>query len=217
MVISGAKLDNSCFTRSSKHGFKEKNVIKLGKVYARQGKSSSGTGEACELTIACRNPKRITEIGPPAETMELRNDMVLQKKQPADTSVNSLTLPKPLLKLKFKNPYFEQRSSWTPQGEEVNSVKGQRSKRKRPSAEKVSVEDDESYPQLHQENPMGEAMDANWILQKLGKDAIGKRVEVHQSSDNTWLVFGSKHSRLAQIKHSHPPLPPSIFCTHSQI
>ncbi|CBI24915.3 unnamed protein product, partial [Vitis vinifera] len=29
-------------------------------------------------------------------------------------------------------------------------------------------------------------MDANWILKKLGKDAIGKRVEVHQSSDNSW-------------------------------
>jgi hypothetical protein len=29
-------------------------------------------------------------------------------------------------------------------------------------------------------------MEANWILKKLGKDAIGKRVEVHQPSDNSW-------------------------------
>ncbi|KAF7831738.1 Histone-lysine N-methyltransferase 2B isoform A [Senna tora] len=29
-------------------------------------------------------------------------------------------------------------------------------------------------------------MDANWILMKLGKEAIGKRVEVHQTSDNSW-------------------------------
>ncbi|XP_008801693.2 uncharacterized protein LOC103715735 isoform X1 [Phoenix dactylifera] len=186
----GAKLDNLCFTRSSKHGFKEKNVIKLRKVYERQGKNNSGIGEACELTTASRSPlvvgKRNTEEGPAAETLALTNDVVLQKKQPADTPVNSFTHPKPLLKLKFKNPSFEQRSSWAPQGEEVNSVKGQRSKRKRSSAEKVSVEDDENYRQLHRENPMDEAMDANWILQKLGKDAIGKRVEVHQSSDNSW-------------------------------
>ncbi|KAH0639895.1 hypothetical protein KY290_037160 [Solanum tuberosum] len=35
-------------------------------------------------------------------------------------------------------------------------------------------------------NTMDEFLEANWILQKLGKDAKGKRVEVHQSSDNTW-------------------------------
>ncbi|KAG1342212.1 hypothetical protein COCNU_05G004410 [Cocos nucifera] len=186
----GDKLDNSCFTRSPKHGVKEKNVIKLGKVYARQGKSNSGIGEACELTTACRSHlvvgKRSTEVGPAAETLAQRNDVVLQKNQPADTPVKSFTHPKPLLKLKFKKSYIEQQSSWAPQGEEVNSVKGQRSKRKRPSADKVSAEDDENYPQLQQENPMDGAMDANWILQKLGKDAIGKRVEVHQSSDNSW-------------------------------
>ncbi|KAL0379873.1 UNVERIFIED_CONTAM: hypothetical protein Sangu_0051600 [Sesamum angustifolium] len=28
--------------------------------------------------------------------------------------------------------------------------------------------------------------DANWILQKLGKDAAGKRVEIHQPSNNSW-------------------------------
>ncbi|XP_073103400.1 uncharacterized protein [Elaeis guineensis] len=186
----GAKLDNSCFTRIPKHGFKEKNFIKLGKVYARQGNSNSGIGEACELTTACRSHlvvgKRSTEVGPAAETLAQRNDVVLQKKQPADTPVKSFTQPKPLLKLKFKKSYIEQQSSWAPQGEEVNSVKGQRSKRKRPSAEKLSVEDDENHLQLHQENSMDGAMDANWILQKLGKDAIGKRVEVHQSSDNSW-------------------------------
>ncbi|KAG9133854.1 hypothetical protein Leryth_017935 [Lithospermum erythrorhizon] len=33
---------------------------------------------------------------------------------------------------------------------------------------------------------MDEIMDANWILQKLGKVAIGKRVEVHQATDNSW-------------------------------
>ncbi|KAH0636765.1 hypothetical protein KY289_036680 [Solanum tuberosum] len=35
-------------------------------------------------------------------------------------------------------------------------------------------------------NTMDEFLEASWILQKLGKDAKGKRVEVHHSSDNTW-------------------------------
>nr|DAD29717.1 TPA_asm: hypothetical protein HUJ06_031185 [Nelumbo nucifera] len=95
--------------------------------------------------------------------------------------------PKPLLKLKFKNPYLDNRSSWVPQGEEEKSfIKGQRSKRKRPSpsTEKALVREDGK--EFRQENPINEVMDANWILKKLGKDAIGKRVEVHQPSDNSW-------------------------------
>ncbi|KAH0636775.1 hypothetical protein KY285_036487 [Solanum tuberosum] len=32
---------------------------------------------------------------------------------------------------------------------------------------------------------MDEFLDSNWILQKLGKDAKRKRVEVHHSSNNT--------------------------------
>ncbi|GFZ00429.1 PHD finger family protein [Actinidia rufa] len=80
------------------------------------------------------------------------------------TPSDSHSLPrnsKPLLKLKFKNPCHENQSSWAPLGEdEKSSVKGQ--------------------------STMNEIMDANWILQKLGKDAIGKRVEVHQPSDNSW-------------------------------
>ncbi|KAG5587093.1 hypothetical protein H5410_047527 [Solanum commersonii] len=35
-------------------------------------------------------------------------------------------------------------------------------------------------------NTIDEFLEANWILQKLGKNAKGKRVEVHHSSDNTW-------------------------------
>ncbi|KAK1305483.1 hypothetical protein QJS10_CPA10g00205 [Acorus calamus] len=92
--------------------------------------------------------------------------------------------PKPLLKLKFKSPYFENQSSWVSWGEEErSSIKGQRSKRKRPSP---SVRENKTDAHSHHKNPKNEVMEANWILQKLGKDAIGKRVEVHQSSDNTW-------------------------------
>ncbi|XP_057511206.1 uncharacterized protein LOC130793510 isoform X2 [Actinidia eriantha] len=108
------------------------------------------------------------------------------------TRSDSHSLPrnsKPLLKLKFKNPCHENQSSWAPLGEdEKSSVKGQRSKRKRPSPlmDKTSTREDEDASQWDEDGTMNEIMDANWILQKLGKDAIGKRVEVHQSSDNSW-------------------------------
>jgi hypothetical protein len=41
----------------------------------------------------------------------------------------------------------------------------------------------------HQQSTNDEVMDANWILRKLGKDAIGKRIEVHQASDGKWFVL----------------------------
>lgn len=98
--------------------------------------------------------------------------------------------PKPLLKLKFKNLQLDSQSSWVPQSgeEDKSSVKGQRSKRKRPAPfmEKASVREDEDDEHILRDDPIDEVMDANWILKKLGKDAIGKRVEVHQSSDNSW-------------------------------
>lgn len=100
--------------------------------------------------------------------------------------------PKPLLKLKFKNPFNENPSSWAPHGEdEKSSVKGQRSKRKRPSPlrEKTSAKEEDDASEGYEDNSMDGIMEANWILQKLGKDAMGKRVEVHQPSNNSWWVF----------------------------
>lgn len=101
----------------------------------------------------------------------------------ADPSKDS----KPLLKLKFKNLYSENRSSWVSQGEENHSVKKQRSKRRRPSPlmDKSGSQEDETA-EAGQENMTEEVMDANWILQKLGKGAIGKRVEVHHQSGGSW-------------------------------
>ncbi|XP_031400521.1 uncharacterized protein LOC116210675 isoform X2 [Punica granatum] len=96
---------------------------------------------------------------------------------------------KPLLKLKFKNINRDsQPSQLLHRDEEKSSIKGQRSKRKRPSPfmGKTSTDGDEDANRLHQDNLLDEIMDANWILKKLGKDAIGKRVEVHQPSDNSW-------------------------------
>ncbi|XP_027106877.1 uncharacterized protein [Coffea arabica] len=102
---------------------------------------------------------------------------------------NSQKESKPLLKLKFKNPISENQSTWAPPKEdERSSVKGQRSKRKRPSPprEKVSTKNEDDASRVYGDRSMDEIMDANWILQKLGKDAMGKRVEVHQPSDNSW-------------------------------
>ncbi|KAL8500819.1 hypothetical protein ACS0TY_020414 [Phlomoides rotata] len=64
--------------------------------------------------------------------------------------------------------------------EDITYSRGQRSKRKR----SAQVEGDTS--KRHEDNKVEEFIDANWILQKLGKAAAGKRVEIHQSSDNTW-------------------------------
>ncbi|KAD3336731.1 hypothetical protein E3N88_32250 [Mikania micrantha] len=83
---------------------------------------------------------------------------------------------KPLLKLKFKNPYGDDQSSWaSPGDDDKGCVKGQRSKRKRPPP-----------PMKEDKDTTGEILDAKWIIQKLGKHAIGKIVEVHQPSNNTW-------------------------------
>lgn len=97
---------------------------------------------------------------------------------------------KPLLRFKFKKPSIESQNSPHLE-EEKTTIKGQRSKRKRPSPfnkEKASFNESEDASQSHRDKIMDEIMDANWILMKLGNDAIGKRVEVHQTSDNSWLV-----------------------------
>ena len=88
-----------------------------------------------------------------------------------------------------RKPSIESQNS-SQQEEEKMTIKGQRSKRKRPSPfkEKASFNESEGVSQSHQDSAMDGIMDANWILMKLGNDAIGKRVEVHQTSDNSWLV-----------------------------
>ncbi|WCJ18503.1 PHD finger family protein [Euphorbia peplus] len=89
------------------------------------------------------------------------------------------------LKLKIKNlSLLNQYSRKSPSNEEKSSIRGQRSKRKRPSnlMEKSPFNEEE----VTQSNQDSEMMEASWILKKLGKDAVGKRVEVHQPSDNSW-------------------------------
>ncbi|KAL6498664.1 hypothetical protein OROGR_028211 [Orobanche gracilis] len=75
-----------------------------------------------------------------------------------------------------------QNSLSLPGKEEITYTRGQRSKRRR-----ATVDDEDGGSQWHEDNTtMGDFTDANWILQKLGKDAAGKRVEIYQPSSNSW-------------------------------
>lgn len=67
-----------------------------------------------------------------------------------------------------------------PGKQDITYSRGQRSKRKRPAL------GDGDTSQRHEDNTIKEFTDANWVLQRLGKDAAGKRIEIHQSSNNTW-------------------------------
>lgn len=67
-----------------------------------------------------------------------------------------------------------------PGKDELTYTRGQRSKRRRPAV------GDEDSSQTREDSTIKDFSDANWILQKLGKGAAGKRVEVHQPSSNSW-------------------------------
>ncbi|XP_058073679.1 uncharacterized protein LOC131222567 isoform X2 [Magnolia sinica] len=217
----GDKVDSGNELRSKKHSGKVSSTIKLGKVKLEVSQSNTKVSRgniteeldsASEITptvLGRRDVQESSTAVEPVTVAALRNDEGLLRKHSKGGSIglrveshDNILLPpvsgsiskdpKPLLKLKFKNPYFGNQSSWVSQGEEEkNTVKGQRSKRKRPSpsTEKAPAREDENDGHLQQENPINdEVMDANWILKKLGKDAIGKRVEVHQPSDNSCLL-----------------------------
>ncbi|KAL4332585.1 hypothetical protein GQ457_07G025240 [Hibiscus cannabinus] len=98
--------------------------------------------------------------------------------------------PKPSLKFKLKKPNLANQNFKAHSEEDKSSIKGQRSKRQRPSSfmEKslFNVDEDLDVTETHQNSLMDGMMDASWILKKLGKDAIGKKVEIYQSSDKSW-------------------------------
>lgn len=215
--LAGDKVDPLGQVKGSKHGGREGNLIKLGKVRTETsemnpkfGRGNKGDGveaiplENKRLLLGKRSIEGSTNVAG-AETEVSKGEKVFSRKHTesrlnmygegnddnSGTPPVSHSLPKdpkPLLKLKFKNPSFENHTSWGPPAEdEKSAVKGQRSKRKRPSPfmEKTSFKEDEDVSQV-QDDAMDRIMDANWILKKLGKDAIGKRVEVHQSADSSW-------------------------------
>ncbi|KAF3492634.1 hypothetical protein DY000_02055888 [Brassica cretica] len=97
---------------------------------------------------------------------------------------------KRLLKLKIKthNPESQEREAPRIVYERSKSGKGHRSKRKRasPPAEKSAFNEDEDVSLSRDDSLLDEMLDASWILKKLGKDAKGKKVQIHEASDNTW-------------------------------
>ncbi|KAI4339069.1 hypothetical protein MLD38_024051 [Melastoma candidum] len=119
---------------------------------------------------------------------EVYNERISEPTQ-TPSSLNLAKDTKPLLNLKFKNICRDSLSSQLPPwDEEKSSVKGQRSKRKRPSPAvlKNTNDEDGGASQSRRDYLVDGIMDANWVLKKLGKDAIGKGVEIHQASDKTW-------------------------------
>uniref|UniRef100_A0A7N0T312 Uncharacterized protein n=1 Tax=Kalanchoe fedtschenkoi TaxID=63787 RepID=A0A7N0T312_KALFE len=206
----GEENDLSVRIKSHGHAISEGNKPNLGKVtpevyvpdkFMRRSVADGEepTSQKASTLIGKRN---IVAIGPVKESISSRSDRVSSRNQLVKFPDVSSKVPenvskkhdmlvqndsKPLLKLKFKNPYFENPSSWVTQNDDEKSlVKGQRSKRKRSSnLEKLALQDKDTS-RTEQGHSVDASMDANWILKRLGKDAIGKRVEVHQPSDNSW-------------------------------
>ncbi|KAI4333116.1 hypothetical protein L6164_017961 [Bauhinia variegata] len=193
---------------------RERNLIKLGKVRPEvpeliQNFSRGNTTDGCEA-VPSERPRIVfgrrktegtidqvkvaeanlrgdrTSVGKHSEGRSDTND-----ETDDNSNQTSSNFPpkdsKPLLRLKLKKPSNDNQNS-PHHEEEKTTIKGQRSKRKRPSPfmEKASLNEGENVGQSHEGTLMDEIMDANWILMKLGKDAIGKRVEVHQTVDNSW-------------------------------
>ncbi|XP_015936940.1 uncharacterized protein LOC107462791 [Arachis duranensis] len=192
-----------------KGSVREGNVIKLGKfkpeiseLNSTSVRGSGSLSDGCEavpsqqphIMLGKDSTDGIDQVGA-VEDMPQRGERMLMGKFPegtshADKNINQMPShsstkdPRTSLRFKLKKPSFE--NGKIPH-QDKSSIKGQRSKRKRPPpySEKTSFNEDD-VTQLHQDNLMDEIMDANWILTKLGKDAIGKRVEVHQAPDNSW-------------------------------
>ncbi|KAJ8899195.1 hypothetical protein K2173_012371 [Erythroxylum novogranatense] len=121
-----------------------------------------------------------------AKSPEMRpNSKAESNDDSGDTPIlNSLPKDSKLsLRLKIKKPDIENQSSQCPAPDVEKIIRGQRSKRKRSSNFMMTSNGDEDATQSHQDSQM---MGASWILKRLGKDAIGKRVEVHQPSDDSW-------------------------------
>ncbi|KAL4342130.1 hypothetical protein GQ457_08G023880 [Hibiscus cannabinus] len=198
---------------------REGNLIKFGKIRSEIPESRSKAGAANssdEYKIVPLEHTRIASgkesidgnrlaAAPSGDVSTLRGGKVVSGKHLEDRDdmygessedcgrtpiLNSLPKdPKPSLKFKLKKPVGNQNSQ-AHYDEEKSSIKGQRSKRKRPSPfmEKSFFNEDEDInaTQSHQDSLMDGMMDASWILKKLGKDAVGKKVEIHQASDNSW-------------------------------
>lgn len=215
LLCAGEKVDNSSQSTGLKAGETEKSQsfgkVRIGASDTNpafgRGNAASGSEvgppDGTRVFSRKRNVEGSTAVvGSLSEVSKIKEEKVLLGKQHESGSHicsdghddNGQThlpqsLPrdsKPLLKFKFKKPTLENQISC--HEEEKSFVKGQRSKRKRPSPlmDKISFNEVEDLSRSHKDNLLDEIMDANWILKKLGKDAVGKRVEVQHPSDKSW-------------------------------
>lgn len=183
-TFNGATFAREAATTSSEHEARENNVAEARKFSDMHRKRRTNMSEEGKHSALRRSPLILQKKSEKIEE-------VLPSKQPVGSPTNFQSQnhdicgpnpsdvvddPKPLLKLKFKKPYFDKRSSWASQRvQEKNSVKGQRSKRKRPSLEKLAgFQEDGTFSQPPQQESVDEVLDANWLLQKLGEGVIGK-------------------------------------------
>jgi hypothetical protein len=209
LPLSGGKIDVTSQLKSSRSEVKERSVMKLlvRETGPQQRNSLLGDlGTSKKHATGKRSNALISGMENANETGSRNRSFAQKQSHSSQVDENQGTADSPdnlkpsLLKLKFKRPHFEQLNtqasqpeeptSWVSQQEEqLNVAKGQRSKRKRPSMEKADGLDGTTPAKRHQQSTDDEVMDANWILRKLGKDAIGKRIEVHLTSDGKWLVL----------------------------
>ncbi|MED6107430.1 hypothetical protein PIB30_013784 [Stylosanthes scabra] len=178
---------NSGQSKHLKVSGREENFIKLGKLKPEVSEFSltSCRGEGNANVEAIPRGERTYHRRP-----KEGNSDAYDGTHENNNQTPSHSLPKdskPLLRLKFKTPSVDSQNS-TLQEEEKTTIKGQKLKRKRssPVKEKASFNEAGDVNQSQTGGLMDEIMDANWILIKLGNDAIGKKVEVHQTSDNSW-------------------------------
>ncbi|XP_074285152.1 uncharacterized protein LOC141610791 [Silene latifolia] len=135
----------------------------------------------CSTTVeGLQKGEKVVLRSHPENRPDISGDSNRSRKPVLSSLDASLKDSRPLLRIKFKRPPL---TSLGPLGDEekLSVKKGQRSKRKRPS-----FFTENRKHQVEDENLTNEIMDANWILKKLGRHAVGKRVMVHQPSDNSW-------------------------------
>nr|XP_051205556.1 uncharacterized protein LOC127319623 [Lolium perenne] len=201
--IPGGKIDVTSQSKSSKSEKKEKSVMKLVRETAVQQRNSllgelgtskkHVTGKRSTSVVSAM--ENASEGGTRSRSFGHKQSISNQLTENHGTASPDSLKPS-LLKLKFKRPHFEQPSAqvsqpeelatWASQQEELNVAKGQRSKRKRPSIDKMDGSEGKTPSKRHAQGTGDEAMDATWILRKLGKDAIGKRIEIQLASDGKW-------------------------------
>lgn len=208
--MHGGKIDVTSQLRGSRSEIKERSVMNLVRETGVQQRNSllGDLGASKRHATGKRSSALISGMENANETNTKNRTFGQKQSHSSQVNDNQGTatlfssdspdnLKPSLLKLKFKRPHLEQLNShasqpeeltgWASQQEEqLNVAKGQRSKRKRPSMDKADGLDGTTPAKRHQQSTDDEVMDANWILRKLGKDAIGKRIEVHLTSDGKW-------------------------------